>query len=64
MESPEGSSKTWKPFLQLKEECTVKIFPHYFTTRCLNGERKMPDVIIEMKKIWQIFLDGIRSDIF
>jgi len=65
MESPEGSSKDLATFSATEKVCTVKIFLIIFRRDVLEEERKMPDEIIVMKKILQIFRDnGTRWDIF
>jgi hypothetical protein len=52
-------------FSATDEECAVKIFLIIFRRDVLEEERKMPDEIIVMKKILQIFRDnGTRWDIF
>jgi hypothetical protein len=51
MESPEGSSQTWQTFLQLRRSVPCELSSVFLVRDVLNGERKMPGRIIEMKKI-------------
>ena len=55
---PDRKQSNLANFSATEEECTLWIFLIILRRDVLNGERKMPDVFITMKKIWQTFWVG------